>query len=162
MDVSVCLIVTSWVLQHKFMKGAVSSWLCILYFWNYSWLHNFSLPFPPSKPSYIPLGVLFQIYDLLKLLLNVYMYVYLYIFVYLYNCIFLNITCSVCIMYVYFQGWPFIWYWVTNQHALPWGRLLSLTQHSIVACSSQSWGEGSWAFLCSFWPTCGCPCSGYV
>lgn len=39
MDVSVCLIVPSWVLQHKFMifvtskmKGAVSSLLCILYF----------------------------------------------------------------------------------------------------------------------------------
>lgn len=63
--------------------------------------------------------------------------------IYLYTCIFLNITCSVyIILFVYFQGYLVL----DNQFVCSSLRKsISLTQHSIVVCTSLPKVEASWA-----------------
>jgi hypothetical protein len=53
------------------------------------------------------------------------------------------------------------WYWITDRHALPWGRL-SQAQCSLVACNSLCRTEASRSTPQSLWPVYWCPSSAHV
>lgn len=85
------------------------------YFWDYTIIILFPLPFPTS------LLAPFQIHDLFLLIVSICLDIYIYI----YSPKSITITCSVCtvLLICMFSG-PVIWYLITNCHALSCGRLL--------------------------------------
>lgn len=71
-----------------------------------------SLPFPPSQPSHIHLLTLSNSCRFFSLMVIIYAYVNTQIF--------LNITCSVCIMLLVLMLWGLItWDWITSWCVLP-------------------------------------------
>lgn len=102
--------------------------LIFLLFWDYNITTIFSLSLSSLQTlSYTPLCCLSNSWPLSLIVVTWHM--------------FLNITCSVwmTLLIWMFSGLT-TWYWITNWYALPWERLFSHSQHSLIACSMYNWG----------------------
>lgn len=110
----------------------------------------FFLSFPPFKSSYIFLPTPHQMHDLF--LINCHCMHICYIF--------LNITCSVCILFLacMLSGLS-IWFWRASYCARLWEDHVSCSHHSLAACSSLSGAEACGLFPIHFGMSVGVTCA---